>query len=134
MNPLNKFFNQLWTNHRFLLSSGYIRTKTPLTKVNKGNSYELSCEFVHVNLAHGICAWKSPDGKMFQIWPGVKHEGGRIQQTGNMEKECTILVNNANEEDNGKWQCQLAYVDTENDAIPKSKDVDVEVDIVNMPT
>ena len=71
---------------------------------------------------------------MFQIWPGVKHEGGRIQQTGNMKKECTILINNANEEDNGKWQCQLAYVDTENDAIPKSKDVDVEVDIVNMPT
>ena len=102
--------------------------------VNKGNSYELSCEFVHVNLAHSICAWKSPDGKMFQIWPGVKHEGGRIQQTGHMEKECNILINNANEEDNGKWQCQLAYVDSENDAIPKSKDVDVEVDIVNMPT
>lgn len=102
--------------------------------VNKGNSYDLSCEFIHVNIAHGVCAWKSPDGTIFSVWPGVKHEGGRIQQSGNMEKECRISINNANEEDNGKWQCQLAYEDNEKNAVVTTKDVDVVVDVVNMPS
>ena len=66
---------------------------------------------------------------MFSIWPDVKHEGGRIQQTGNMDKECSIVVQNANEEDNGKWQCQLGYEDEDSNAIPKTRDVDVVVDI-----
>ena len=97
--------------------------------VNKGGSFDLSCEFVHVKIAHRICAWRSPEGTMFSIWPDVKHEGGRIQQTGNLDKECSIIVQNANEEDNGKWQCQLGYEDEENNAVPKTRDVDVVVDI-----
>ena len=73
------------------------------------------------------CAWKTPHGQILNLWPNVKYEGGRIIQHGNLENQCGIVIENAKQSDNGKWQCQMTYVDKDNNAIPKHQDIDVAV-------
>ena len=81
------------------------------------------------------CAWKKSNGQILNLWPNVKYEGGRITQIGNLENMCGIVIKNAQPSDNGKWQCQLTYVDKDNNAIPKHRDIDVAVaKYHNVPT
>ena len=69
------------------------------------------------------CAWKKPNGQILNLWPNVKYEGGRIKQHGNLENQCGIVIENAKQSDNGKWQCQMTYVDKDNNAMPKHQDI-----------
>ena len=80
-----------------------------------------------MKIAQAACAWSTPNGQILEIWSDVKHDFGRIKQYGNLENQCGIAIERAEEKDTGKWTCKMAYVDQDNNAIPQQKSIGVVV-------
>ena len=81
-----------------------------------------------MKISHAACAWSTPNGQILDIrYIDVKHEAGRIKQYGNLEDQCGIAIERAEEKDNGKWTCKMTYVDQDNNAIPEQKNIGVVV-------
>ena len=55
------------------------------------------------------------------------YEGGRVRQTGDTKSSCAIAIKEAQDSDNGKWQCQVSRKDANNDFVAYTADIDVTV-------
>lgn len=55
------------------------------------------------------------------------YENGQISQHGNVDQQCGVLVNNTIDEDNGKWKCEVAYIDDTGTAVQATGEVAVTV-------
>ena len=56
-----------------------------------------------------------------------RYENGRISQHGNVDQQCKVLVNNTIDEDNGKWKCEVTYIDDTGTAVQAAGEVAVTV-------
>ena len=58
---------------------------------------------------------------------GCSYESGRILQHGDSDRQCGISVNKAIEEDNGKWKCEVTFIDANYNATRITREIDVTV-------
>ena len=55
------------------------------------------------------------------------YEGGRVRENGDGSKMCAMTVFNAQDDDNGRWTCQISALDAYNNRISERGNIDVTV-------
>jgi hypothetical protein len=93
--------------------------------VKEGDSYDLLCEATDVDVK--ACAFITPYGQTYVLWPAANYENGRIKQKGDGKGQCGITVNKAKDTDNGEWQCNLSIQDQSGNAMGEIRGLAVTV-------
>jgi len=59
------------------------------------------------------CTFRSPGGTSYQMIKDSKYDGGRIQQQTLEPEDCSMVITQIQESDNGQWECTVSGKDSQ---------------------
>jgi len=77
--------------------------------VKEGEQVQLTCTADVEALG---CTFRTPGGDSYPMFKDAAYEGGRIKQQTLDPADCSIVISNIRESDNGQWECTVSGKDS----------------------